>query len=183
MSLKTIDMLSLWWASCMHAFLWHFWFKAGGTLTRTLRVFTTHDPFTWLSNLALVKHLQFREGIHTHLTALQSGLTHSLKEGTPPESTKNPSESSLTCILLPPTLLSENWKMPRSNRDNIGSVMTPTRERVVNTLLGVRVPPVITKAVNVINMISTWEKVREVARLLARIKPPCRMIKNSFLWC
>ena len=43
--------------------------------------------------------------------------------------------------------------------------MTPTRERVVNTLLGVRVPPVITKVVIVINMISTWEKVREVARL------------------
>ena len=150
-------------------FLWlkhvHPDLKAGGTLTLTLRVFTTRDPFTWLSNLALVKHPQSRDGVHTHLTALQSGLTHSLKEGTPPESAKNPCESSLTCILLPPTLLSENWKMARSNMNNIASFMTPTRERVVNTLLGVRVPPVITKVVIVINMISTWEKVREVARL------------------
>ena len=32
--------------------------------------------------------------------------------------------------------------------------MTATRERVVNTLLGVRVPPVITKVVIVINMIN-----------------------------
>ena len=165
-------------------FLWlkhvHPDLKAGGTLTLTLRVFTTRDPFTWLSNLALVKHPQSRGGVHTHLTALQSGLTHSFKEDTSP---KSPCESSLTCILLPPTLLSENWKTPRSNRNNNRSFMTPTRERVVNTLLGVRVPPVITKVVIAINMISTWEKVREVARLLARIKPPCRMIRNSFLWC
>ena len=43
--------------------------------------------------------------------------------------------------------------------------MTATRERVVNTLLGVRMPPAAVKAVNTINMVSVREKVREIARL------------------
>jgi len=55
--------------------------------------------------------------------------------------------------------------MPRTKRNSIDLRIGTTRERVVNTLLGVRVPPVAVKAVNTINMISVLEKVREIARL------------------
>ena len=55
--------------------------------------------------------------------------------------------------------------MPRTKMKSIDFRINTTRERVVNTLLGVRVPPVAMKVVNTINMISVREKVREIARL------------------
>ena len=140
-----------------------------GTLTPKLRVFTTLIFFKNRFHLRVYNPGKSYTHSHSLCGALQSDLRH---QNTLPqrryftrESSESQHEICLTCILLSATFLSDNWNMPRTKMNSIDFRINTTRERVVNTLLGVRVPPVAVKAVNTINIISVREKVREIARL------------------
>lgn len=61
---------------------------------------------------------------------------------------------------MPATLPSYNMNIARTNKNINVSLMDHTRERVVNTFRGDRVPPVPTKALATINMIREGEIVK-----------------------